>query len=149
MCALSRIQLGILGENAACAELERRGYEVLARRYHTRAGEIDIVARDRETLVFVEVKARTTSEYGDPAEAVTPQKQARVAAMSRDYLARNAVTETPCRFDVVTAILDEAGKPVALTCTPMLSRPETSRRARIQLIWLLITHGPCGTLGVR
>ena len=118
MCALSRFMLGILGENAACAELERRGYAVLARRYHTRAGEIDIVAMDGPTLVFVEVKARTTSQYGDPAEAVTPQKQAKVVSMARDYLARTAVTETPCRFDVVTAILDESGKPVTLTVYP-------------------------------
>jgi len=107
-----------MGENAACAELERRGYAVLARRYHTRAGEIDIVAMDGPTLVFVEVKGRRNTEYGDPAEAVTPQKQARVAAMARDYLVKMDVRETPCRFDVVTAILDERGEPVQLTVYP-------------------------------
>jgi putative endonuclease len=118
VCALTRFALGILGENAACAELQRRGYAVLARRYHTRAGEIDIVAMDGPTLVFVEVKARTTAEYGDPAEAVTLQKQGKVAAMARDYLTKMEVTNVPCRFDVVTLILDERGEAVALTVYP-------------------------------
>jgi len=115
---LNRVALGILGEDAACAELQRRGYAVLARRYHTRAGEIDIVAMDGPTLVFVEVKARTTAEYGDPAEAVTPQKQGRVASMARDYLAKMEVANVPCRFDVVTLVLDERGAAVALTVYP-------------------------------
>ncbi|RPJ65552.1 MAG: YraN family protein [Acidobacteria bacterium] len=118
MPTLSRVALGILGENAACVELERRGYAVLARRYHTRAGEIDIVAMDGPTLVFVEVKARTTADYGDPAEAVTLQKQGRVAAMARDYLAKTEVVDVPCRFDVVTVVLDERGEAVALTLYP-------------------------------
>ncbi len=118
MPPLSRIALGILGENAACAELERRGYAVLARRYHTRAGEIDIVAMDGPTLVFVEVKARTTAEYGDPAEAVTLQKQGRVSAMARDYLAKMEVVDVACRFDVVTLVLDERGEAVTLTVYP-------------------------------
>ena len=88
---------------------------VLARRYHTRAGEIDIVAKDGPAFVFVEVKARTTADYGDPAESVTPQKQGRVAAMARDYLTRMEVVDVPCRFDVVTLVLDERGEAVALT----------------------------------
>ena len=118
MPTLSRVALGIFGENAACAELERRGYAILARRYHTRAGELDIVAMDGGTLVFVEVKARTTSDYGDPAEAVTPGKQAKVTAMARDYLVRMEVGDVPCRFDVVTVILDENGRPASLTVYP-------------------------------
>jgi len=73
---------------------------------------------DGHTLVFVEVKARTTSEYGDPAEAVTLQKQGKVAAMARDYLVKMEVVDVPCRFDVVTLILDERGKAVALTVYP-------------------------------
>jgi len=99
---LARQQLGISGESLAVAELERRGYAILARRYRTRHGEIDVVAEDRGTTVFVEVKARTTREFGSAAEAVTRWKQRRLVSMASDYLVRNRLTDKPCRFDVVT-----------------------------------------------
>lgn len=98
---MQRQELGFSGENLAVAELERRGYAILARRYRTRRGEIDIIAQDGATIVFVEVKARTTAERGSAAEAVTPAKQRQLVAMAADYLARNHVTDRPCRFDVV------------------------------------------------
>jgi putative endonuclease len=101
MPTLDRISLGISGEDLACRELERRGYSVLERRYRTRFGEIDIVCRDGPTVVFVEVKARTSDRYGEPAGAVTLHKQARVTAMAEDYLARRHLHGVPCRFDVV------------------------------------------------
>jgi putative endonuclease len=97
-----RQSLGKLGEHLACAELERRGYAILARRYRTRCGEIDIIARDGETTVFVEVKARAGDEFGGAAAAVTPWKQRRVAQMAIDYLSRHRLHDRPCRFDVVT-----------------------------------------------
>ena len=97
----SRVTLGQIGENLACAELERRGYAILARRYRTRHGEIDIVARDGETIVFVEVKVKDTAEFGSAAEAVGARKQRRIVSMAVDYLARNRLTAKPCRFDVV------------------------------------------------
>ena len=93
--------LGILGENIACAELEQRGYAILDRRYRTRYGEIDIVARDGDCTVFVEVKTRDGSDFGDGAEAVTPWKQRRIAKMAVDFLARHRLHDRPCRFDVV------------------------------------------------
>ena len=89
---LQRQRLGKSGENRAVEELERRGYAILARRYRTRHGEIDVVARDGETTVFVEVKARTTGEFGLAAEAVTPWKQRRLVAMATDYLVRHRLT---------------------------------------------------------
>ena len=107
----ARQTLGILGEDLACEELRRRGYAILARRYRTRYGEIDIVARDGETIVFIEVTARAGREFGGAAAAVTPLKQRRVAQMAVDYLSRRHLTEQPCRFDVV-AIDFEDGKPV-------------------------------------
>jgi putative endonuclease len=97
-----RQDLGKLGENLACAELERRGYEILARRYRTRFGEIDIVARDGDTTVFVEVKARAGDEFGGAAAAVTEWKQRKVTSMAIDYLSRHRLHDQPCRFDVVT-----------------------------------------------
>jgi putative endonuclease len=104
---LARQQLGKLGEELAVRELEARGYAILERRYRTSHGEIDIVAREGATLVFVEVKARETAEFGTAADAVTPRKQRQVAAMAVEYLARHHVVDTPCRFDVVA--IDDAG----------------------------------------
>jgi putative endonuclease len=98
---MERQALGIQGEDLAVAEIERRGYAVLARRYRTRHGEIDIVARDEETIVFVEVKAKDTAGFGRAAEAVGVRKQRRIVSMAVDYLARNRLTAKPCRFDVV------------------------------------------------
>jgi putative endonuclease len=96
-----RQSLGKLGEDLACVELVRRGYAIVARRYRTRFGEIDIVARDGETMVFVEVKTRDGDSFGGGAEAVTGWKQRRIAGMAADYVARHRVHERPCRFDVV------------------------------------------------
>jgi putative endonuclease len=115
MPAPDRISLGKSGEKAACDELTRRGYAILARRYRTRVGEIDIVARDGATLVFVEVKARTTARYGHPAEAVTLHKQAKITAMAVDYLSRNCPrADQACRFDVVAVHLGERGDVTAV-----------------------------------
>lgn len=98
---MARQALGIQGENLAVAEIEQRGYAVLARRYRTRHGEIDIVARDGDTIVFIEVKVKETPEFGRAAEAVDVRKQRRIVSMAVDYLARNRLTAKPCRFDVV------------------------------------------------
>jgi putative endonuclease len=98
---MQRQSLGKWGEERAIRELERRGYAILARRYRTRHGEIDIVAEDRGTIVFVEVKARERDDCGSAAEAVTLHKQRRLTSMAVDYLARNRITSRPCRFDVV------------------------------------------------
>ena len=105
-----RQSLGKLGENLACTALERRGYAILARRYRTRLGEIDIVARDGATIVFIEVKARAGDEFGGAAAAVTAWKQRRIALMAVDYVARHRLENRPCRFDVVTVDVAE-GKP--------------------------------------
>ena len=93
--------LGLVGEDLAARTLEARGYAILERRYRTNRGEIDIVAADGETLVFVEVKARADQEFGTAAECVTPAKQRRVARMAAEYLATHRVADCPCRFDVV------------------------------------------------
>jgi putative endonuclease len=98
----TRQSFGKMGEDLACTELERRGYAILARRYRSRFGEIDIVAKHEETIVFVEVKARGGDEFGGGAAAVTPWKQRRIAQMALDYLSRYNLHDRPCRFDVVT-----------------------------------------------
>ena len=103
-----RQSLGKLGEDLTCAELRRRGYEILARRYRTRFGEIDVIARDGQTVVFVEVKARSGLSFGGGAAAVTTWKQRRIAQMAAEYLIRRRWGDRPCRFDVV-AITFEHG----------------------------------------
>lgn len=92
---------GILGEDLAAEALQRGGYLILARRYRTRYGEIDIVARDGDTLAFVEVKARGSGRFGTAADSVPGWKQRRIAAMALDYLSRVHRLDDPCRFDVV------------------------------------------------
>jgi putative endonuclease len=105
-----RQSLGELGEKLACAELTRLGHAILARRYRTPLGEIDIVAEHAGTLVFVEVKARSGVAFGGAAAAVGLQKQRRVTRMAEDYLTRRRMADRPCRFDVV-AVDVAAGAP--------------------------------------
>jgi putative endonuclease len=107
----ARLAFGLYGEDLACAALAERGYAIVTRRYRTKSGELDIVARHRDYLVFVEVKARQSDSFGDPEEAVTLQKQQRMVWMATDYLVRNGFEEVPCRFDVV-AINTETDPPI-------------------------------------
>jgi len=118
---LARQQLGRRGEDLACAALEARGYAVLHRRYRTRHGEIDIVARHGGVLVFVEVRARGSGRFGHPAESVTTQKQHRVAAMAEAYLGREGAASAVCRFDVVAVETEVV--PPRVTVYPDAFRP--------------------------
>jgi putative endonuclease len=106
-----RVVLGKTGEDLACRELTTRGYAILARRWRQRSGEIDIIARDGATLVFVEVKARHGRAFGDAAEAVTWHKRRRLTQLASQYVVRERLQDVPCRFDVVSIHL-EAGQPV-------------------------------------
>jgi putative endonuclease len=103
----ANVALGISGENLACDALAKQGYEILATRYRTRVGEIDIVAVDGPTLVFVEVKTRRSDRCGVPAEAVTRRKRRRIVTMARWYLTAKSLHGCLCRFDVVTVLWQE------------------------------------------
>lgn len=92
--------LGAWGESKAAAYLRRRGYKIVARNYRCRSGELDIVARKRDILAFVEVKLRKNDDFGSAREYVTAQKQQRVLGAAKHYLARSDETLQP-RFDVV------------------------------------------------
>ena len=102
----ARQTLGKYGEDLACRELEQRGYAIIERRYRRRGGDLDIVARDGETTVFVEVKARDSRDFGDGADAVTTLKRRRMKHLAIDYLMRNGLLDTRCRFDVVSIHFD-------------------------------------------
>jgi putative endonuclease len=99
---VARQRLGQRGEALACDELERRGYTIVERRFRTRFGEIDVIADDQGTLVFVEVKTKTDSTFSDPVESVTRDKQRRLVSMAEQYVAYQQNDQMPCRFDVVT-----------------------------------------------
>jgi putative endonuclease len=96
---------GRRGEAVAAAYLVGQGYEILARNVRTRYGEIDVVAREGETLVFIEVRARRGSDLGTPEESIDARKQARLVALSEAYLADLAEPPAACRIDVVAVEL--------------------------------------------
>ena len=98
---LERQLLGRIGEDLAAGALVARGYAILERRFATERGDIDIVAEDGDTLVFVEVRARATDEFGTAAETITDAKKRQVARLAAEYLAVRQISNRPCRFDVV------------------------------------------------
>lgn len=104
-----RGELGKRGEDLACKELERRGYIILSRRFRTRCGELDVVARDGQVLVFVEVKTRTGRNFGSPFESLTWHKRHRLSRMAVSYLFMHHLSNVPCRFDVVAVTTATSG----------------------------------------
>ena len=101
--------LGDRGERAAARYLRRRGLRVLTRGYRVRSGEIDLIARDGETLVFVEVKSR---RRGVPAEAVDREKQRRITLAALHFLRKHRLLDVRSRFDIVAIVWpDERGDP--------------------------------------
>ena len=98
---LRKIRTGKQGEELAVAHLQQLGYRILERNYRCPLGEIDIVAREKDTLVFVEVKSRKTEQFGDPELAVGRTKQRKLTLIALYYLARQKDSQLAARFDVV------------------------------------------------
>ena len=105
-----RAAFGAYGEAAASKELIRRGYRIVERNCRSRWGELDVVAYDGETLVFVEVKARRGAQFGDPASAVDQRKQQRLVRLAQRYLAHRRLGEPLCRFDIVVVDQRDRGR---------------------------------------
>ncbi|MBQ7712430.1 MAG: YraN family protein [Clostridia bacterium] len=95
------------GEVTAKRYLEEKGYRTLAENYAAKQGEIDLVMQDGDTIVFVEVKARETIAYGEPIEAVTPQKVRRIALTAQQFLLQKRLLGRAVRFDVVEVLYGE------------------------------------------
>lgn len=93
--------LGPWGEEVAGRHLEAKGYQTVDRNWRHASGELDLVARDGEALVFVEVKARASGTFGSPEEAVTPEKQRRLQRAAWAYLAAHDALEADWRIDVI------------------------------------------------
>lgn len=108
-------QAGDQGEDLALRYLAKKGYALVERNYRTRYGEIDLIVCDEKALVFVEVKLRRGTGFGDPLEAVTRRKQAKVRLMAERYLAEKgedfAARFDEMRFDVIGILLPGVGKP--------------------------------------
>lgn len=103
---------GRAGERLAVRALKRAGYRVLARNWRTRGGEIDIIAEQNGTIVFVEVKTRCSDSFAQPELAVDSRKRRKIARAAWRFLERNSATERDCRFDIVSIVRKPgAGRP--------------------------------------
>jgi putative endonuclease len=104
------LTLGQMGERAAERYLKRLGYIIVARGQRDDLGELDLVAVDGRTIVFVEVKTRRGDQAGQPAEAVDDEKQRRITRLALAYLKRHNLLEHPCRFDVIAVTWPSGAK---------------------------------------
>lgn len=111
-----RHELGRRGEDLAVKFLRKKGYRIVDRNVRTPYGEIDLIARQGETMVFVEVKARSDLSFGRPEEAVGPTKRRRLIRSARHWLAQNGPPDASARFDVVSVL--EAGSKTSLEVLP-------------------------------
>jgi len=107
---LSKRSSGAWGEEVALRYLLERGYELVERNYRTRYGELDLILRDGDSLVFVEVKLRRGTGFGGPLEAVTTRKQTTIRCLAEQYLSERDPVFDAVRFDVV-GVLIASGKP--------------------------------------
>lgn len=102
--------LGTYGEKIAVKFLENEGYIILTTNYRCRFGEIDIIAADGDTVAFIEVKTRSSNEYGEPSEAVNYTKQMKIVKTSLHYITNKNLTEYMSRFDIVEISVDVDNK---------------------------------------
>ena len=96
---------GAIGEALACQYLQARGYKVLLKNYECPLGEIDLIAKEKGAVVFIEVKTRTSEAMGVPAESVTFHKRGQIVKTAHYYLKRYGIKDVSCRFDVVSILL--------------------------------------------
>ncbi len=102
--------LGLKGEQAAKRHLRKKGYKILAANYQCRFGELDLIARDKNCLVFCEVKTRSPGMIASPQESVTPAKQQKMIKTAQFYIAAEKCGDMEMRFDVLAVTADEKGR---------------------------------------
>ena len=105
VCIMNNKNFGDLGEKETAKFLQNYGYQILTTNYRCKLGEIDIIARFEETIIFVEVKTRKSLNCGYPAEAVHYRKQQKIIATALNYLRENKKFDSPCRFDVMEVLI--------------------------------------------
>lgn len=106
-----RIELGKKGEELALDFLKKQGYRIIQSNYKNKLGEIDIIAKDKGTICFIEVKARASARFGLPAEAVNFYKQKKLNRIALSYLKQYNLLDVPARFDIVSVIFGYDNKP--------------------------------------
>ncbi len=117
-------QRGAQGEDIAVRTLKKCHYTIVERNFRTPAGEIDIIARDGDFLVFVEVRTRSSIEFGLPQETILAHKRDRLTRAARWYLQKNRIEDVPCRFDVVAIVRRDGTKEPQVEVIRNAFRPE-------------------------
>jgi len=100
----SRQKFGKQSESIAVSYLKKHGYKIIEQNYRTKLGEIDIIAKEKDTIAFIEVKARRSAHFGNPKWAVTPKKQRKISMVALLYLKTTGQSSAKARFDVVSVI---------------------------------------------
>jgi len=112
--AMDRKELGKKGEEIALRFLKKNGYRILQRNYVCKLGEVDIIAREKDTLAFVEVKTRTSTTFGPPQLAVNASKQMQLSKAALSFIKEKRLEEMKARFDVVAILLGPRGEEIEL-----------------------------------
>lgn len=103
---MEKKELGKKGEELAIGFLKKNGYRIIQKNYVCKLGEMDIIARDKDTLVFVEVKTRRSNQFGPPQLAVNLSKQTKLSKVALNFLKENKIEDVKARFDVVAIELN-------------------------------------------
>jgi putative endonuclease len=111
---MQRREVGQKGEKIALRFLKKSGYRIIERNYVCKMGEMDIVAKEKDTVVFVEVKTRTSIAFGPPQLAVNPTKQMQLSKVALYFLKERELEEVKARFDVVAILLGPRGEKIEL-----------------------------------
>lgn len=107
-------EIGKKGETVAVCYLKKQGYKIIDQNYRSKAGEIDIIAMEKKTLVFVEVKTRSSRSFGSPKWAITPKKKKAISMAALYYLKMTSQTDVDARFDVVSILVQEEDTQIEL-----------------------------------
>ncbi|MEW6615759.1 MAG: YraN family protein [Thermodesulfobacteriota bacterium] len=109
-----RVSLGKRGEEIAVSHLKGLKYKIIEQNYTCKFGEVDIIAKDKKTLAFIEVKTRSSLEYGHPGQVVNKRKQHQISKVALNYINKNDLQNMDARFDVVAVQISEEGEKVEL-----------------------------------
>ena len=111
---MQKKELGRKGEEAALRFLKKNGYRIIGRNYVCKMGEMDIIAKEKDTLAFIEVKTRTSTTFGPPQLAVNPKKQSQMSKVALHFLKEKKLEDAKARFDVVAILLAPKGEEIEL-----------------------------------
>ncbi len=110
----TKLELGHKGEELACGFLKKNSYKIIKTNYRNKLGQIDIIARDKDVLCFIEVKTRGSDIYGLPLESISELKQRHISKVALAYLKENQLMNNKARFDVVSVLLNKEGSKIDL-----------------------------------